>query len=1263
MKKVLSVVAALAISASAYTLDVQQGWQLKGALGNIKASQFKNSNIVSVWSYDSKTGKWEAYMPNSSVDLAKYNIEDLKTLTSGKGFWINSKKETSLSLDSELVNVDNYKLSFQPGWQLKGALKDLNISKFDKENIVSVWSYDTKAKKWKAYLPNTSVDLEVKGIEKLDEIKKGEGFWVNFAPKSVADQKIGFVYQAVSGLNVAPIVNADIYVNGNKVSTTDEKGSFDTSNLQENDKLVVKKAGYTVGYGTIKKGKVVIILQKDTSSKTKLASSDGAQKIAKKGLSSSDGTVNVIVNSMNLSNDITVSVVPFMTTSAAPKLNPVTVDGEVVPTKQISIIGGAFVNIEDSNGTLLSEDEVSGTFDFDVVENKMLGDLNDILNGDTDSINFQKFSNKAYKQFQKLIDDGIVDILTLQYENGKWVYKEKAKLVSYNKKTKTPNGKVTTVTKYKLEADGLDKLAPIAFVLKMNYLTGEATVCNYEGGYKMFDGSIVTKDQSDANKTFSWLNAPIDNSIVIGDNSITSGAGLTDGTGCATVDYKVPFLKPSFNISFKKDKHYSDIVNCSVDVKGTTCQKGVMYKIPDTASIEGYVYNKVNNNAIKDSLVTLVNPEVLSADKIKTGDENGTSYVKVGYQPNVTYTWTAIKNDKNGKKVFEKVIKTGNSKDDAKLKESEIYAKLVKPFDNNEGEFDAKYLTGNWELSIKAVHSFSNTSDKLTEEAFGDFDINLLMPKLAGLMSGQLSEKKVQVTVDKDGNQVTLPNGIKSAAVYGGFSLGFLYEFGVQNDKFNWTTQLLGDASDLNSDYTGVVCSDYNSTSASNCNYDPIATKLDLNYIDIANDKLVYSKSLYPVALNVKFMAKHFADLLKADPESSDNEAFIKSGFTLRTLFHGSVDVPTEDGNTTTYNNYLASYADISGAKSVEDVLDTQKIDLVGQSAVAYKRKVITNDSGYYKINMIPPKLSDKLEIFAKASGYKFDANSDIKLVNDLEKGKVSEYNLYLEPIDSNVSIKPIPVTSFNDWTFKNLSDVNSTNWQVVTKPADIKISGDWANQVWGQDVSLLPDQDSDTNGYVWFGDKDKGMFSDTGANSSSNYLAGEAITPLIDLTNYSFPVVTFDSWFEVESVDVAKGMYDQLNVGFIIPKSENGGKDTATIYNNDGEAINVETDKYYSLKSLNPDYEPNIQEADVPYSNSGIAIEPKWKKYSVNASGLAGYKVKFVFNFNSKDSLFNGFRGWGVDDVKVTNSLNDSLVLPPVVPTISGSVAAKKVR
>jgi hypothetical protein len=188
-------------------------------------------------------------------------------------------------------------------------------------------------------------------------------------------------------------------------------------------------------------------------------------------------------------------------------------------------------------------------------------------------------------------------------------------------------------------------------------------------------------------------------------------------------------------------------------------------------------------------------------------------------------------------------------------------------------------------------------------------------------------------------------------------------------------------------------------------------------------------------------------------------------------------------------------------------------------------------------------------------------------------------------------------------------------------------------------------------------------MFSDTSNNTSSSAVCGTVVTPTIDLENYSFPILTFKSWFEVESVDVAKGEYDQMDVKFMIPSSENGDKKEVTLYNSFGKKVTVKTDTYYSLTTLNPDFEPAIQEADVPYSSAGLNVLPVWKKYQVPAEELAGYKVKFAFNFRSVDSLFNGFRGWGIDSVKISESMSETLAMPPMVPSIDEVELYKKVR
>ena len=1251
-------------------ISLNSGWNLVGDyVETVDLTKVKMSNVKIMWKF--VDGEWKVYSPNEKIKavIEKSPYSSFVNLSSGEGFWVNANTNTTLSFSGE---ASNKKLTFKDGWSLLSLTSDksMSVEKFP-SNVQTIWKWDSKNQKWMVYSSNPklqsiiAVAVKAGKYETFDKIEAGEGFWV-YSNSNANDistpPTIGFVYSMVNKLNSIPLDKAGIYVNGKKVATTDSTGKF-LLNLKNGTEVIVKKKGYATAYGVVKDGKVVILTQQNNNEKVLLSATNGNQKIAKKGITSQDGTVNLIISKLNLKQDITTSVIPFKSVANAPTLNDITMNGESVPANQLAIIGGANINVENSSGGLLNPTEV-GTADFEITTTSILGDLDDILNGTFDE-SAQKFSADAFKKFTEMTKEGIVDILVLQFENGKWVYRGKGKLVEYKKLKKLLNGKTKTVSKYKLASDTtLTKLEPTAFVLKMNYLIGETTICSKNAGFKMFDGSIVTSDDSNS-KQFDWLNTPIPSVTVIGDDAVTSGATLTGKNGCSTISYKVPFLKPTFNIALKKDGYYDTEVSCEVDFKGAKCDSADMYKIPDTASIEGYVLNKVTNNGIKDALVTLENPEVLSAKKIKVYDKNGTSSIEVGYMPNVTYTWTAVKYDEQNKSkvVVSKVIKTG--KGDSKyahLSETEIFKTLVEPFEKKTNTFKAKYLTGNWELRVKAEHKFTNNAS-LTEEAIGKFDIDLLMTKLASLMSNQISEK--HVLVDENGNEAK--TNIKTASIYGGFSLGFLYEFGAQNDKFEWQTALLGDATDLSAS-TGVVCNDYNSTNVSKCEADPLTSTLDENiaYLNVAKgDVLTYKKSLYPMGLNVKFMAKHFPELLNADPESEEGDPFIKSGFTIRTMFKGEIDIPQSDGTSKTYTQYLGSYADISGAKSVKDVLDIPQISLVGASATAYMRHVITQkDDGYYRINMIPPSLSGGLEIFAKAEGYKFDENADIKLVNDLEKGKVSKYDLYLEPTKVDVTKTPKPVgDSFDKWSFSNKCNDN-VKWQVVTSPTDIVASGDWANTVWGDSVSLLPDADTNTNGYLWFGDKKTGMFSDTSKNTSSSAVCGTVVTPTIDLANYSFPVLTFRSWFEVESVDVAKNQYDQMNVEFMIPSSENGDKKEVVLYNSFGDKVTVKTDTYYPLTKLNPDSEPAIQQEDVPYTSAGLNVLPIWKNYKVSAEGLAGYKVKFAFNFKSVDSLFNGFRGWGIDTVKVSESMQETLSMPPMVPSLDeASTLDKKVR
>lgn len=111
MKKVLSIVTGLAISASAFSINIIPGWQLVGTEHDINISTFNNPNIISVWTYDKINKKWKAYFPNKNIDLNNYNIESLDKINAKEGFWINSVANLTLNTNNTGNKDKNISLS------------------------------------------------------------------------------------------------------------------------------------------------------------------------------------------------------------------------------------------------------------------------------------------------------------------------------------------------------------------------------------------------------------------------------------------------------------------------------------------------------------------------------------------------------------------------------------------------------------------------------------------------------------------------------------------------------------------------------------------------------------------------------------------------------------------------------------------------------------------------------------------------------------------------------------------------------------------------------------------------------------------------------------------------------------------------------------------------------------------------------------------------------------------------------------------------
>lgn len=136
---------------------------------------------------------------------------------------------------------------------------------------------------------------------------------------------------------------------------------------------------------------------------------------------------------------------------------------------------------------------------------------------------------------------------------------------------------------------------------------------------------------------------------------------------------------------------------------------------------------------------------------------------------------------------------------------------------------------------------------------------------------------------------------------------------------------------------------------------------------------------------------------------------------------------------------------------------------------------------------------------------------------------------------------------------------------------------------------------------------------------TSSRPHAGALVSPRIDFSSESAPLaLTFKTWWEIEAVNPNEAGFDLMTVEYQV----------------EGEQ------EWNTLSRLNPLTDPvGIENLEsLPYSNAGFNQAPRWlEQDSIIVDQLAGKVFKLRFTFSTVDELFNGFRGWLLDDVKIT--------------------------
>ena len=106
MKKFLSTMISIALASSlsqAQNIDVIDDWKLVGAVEDIDVSNFDNSCVKTVWTYD---GEWKLYL-NPSFEISSDKFSKISSISEGNGFWIKGQDPCTLDTNVKTLSAIN----------------------------------------------------------------------------------------------------------------------------------------------------------------------------------------------------------------------------------------------------------------------------------------------------------------------------------------------------------------------------------------------------------------------------------------------------------------------------------------------------------------------------------------------------------------------------------------------------------------------------------------------------------------------------------------------------------------------------------------------------------------------------------------------------------------------------------------------------------------------------------------------------------------------------------------------------------------------------------------------------------------------------------------------------------------------------------------------------------------------------------------------------------------------------------------------------
>jgi len=313
-----------------------------------------------------------------------------------------------------------------------------------------------------------------------------------------------------------------------------------------------------------------------------------------------------------------------------------------------------------------------------------------------------------------------------------------------------------------------------------------------------------------------------------------------------------------------------------------------------------------------------------------------------------------------------------------------------------------------------------------------------------------------------------------------------------------------------------------------------------------------------------------------------------------------------------------------------------------------------TDEHGHYCFWAVPTYQQDIWTVHAYHPDYIPDDLDDIPSAKDKSTPQV---DFDLVPLTQNAvweeDFEPGPsnVGTKHDWYYDSVTTQTwpggsgVTNYHNNHRNSDIlwRVYDPGANPVQctfyvNGICSLPPDDTSDGwmpdpfggHRYMWYGEDlddtpgpaHSGSFIDewtggtgSGGTSTNSYNAGWAKTGPIDLTGYDELTLSFQSYWEIEAVDPSI-QYDAMDI-----------------------LISTDDLHWDRLDRLNPLAEPvpDSGNAAKAYTSSGFYQAAIWSPSIIDISSYGGNDTVYLrFDFDTRDPLYNGFRGWLVDDVVI---------------------------